>query len=44
MKMKMKMKNTSHRYDIKRPKSTHKHKYSTYNLIMMIPRRILRNT
>ena len=30
MKMKMKMKNRSHRYDINRPKSRRGHKYSKY--------------
>ena len=34
----MKMKNRSHRYDINRPKSRHRHKYSKYKkcLSMMI--------
>ena len=30
VKMKMKMKNKSHRYDINRPTSRHGHKYSKY--------------
>ena len=38
MKMKMKMKNRSHRYDINRPKSRHGHMYNKYKnrLGMMI--------
>ena len=39
MKMKMRKKNISHRYDINRPRSRHGHKYSKYNtclsMIMM---------
>ena len=30
MKIKIKMKNKSHRYDINRPKSRHEHKYGKY--------------
>ena len=30
MKMKMEMKNRSHRYDINRPRSRNEHKYSKY--------------
>ena len=30
MKMKMKIKNRSHRYDINRPNSRYEHKYSNY--------------
>ena len=39
MKVKMKMKNRSHRYDINRPRSRHGHKYSEYEkcLSMMMP-------
>ena len=39
MKMKMKMKNRSYRYDINGPRSRHGHKYSTYQLcrsVMMV--------
>ena len=40
MKMRMKMKNRSHRYDINRPKSRHGQKYSKYtkylSIIMLI--------
>ena len=38
MKIEMKMKNTSHRYDINRTRSSHEHKYSKYkkHLSMMI--------
>ena len=31
MKMKVKIKNRSHRYDINRPRSRHGHKFSIYN-------------
>ena len=30
MKMKIKNKNTSHRYDVNRPRSRHGHKYNNY--------------
>ena len=38
MKMKMKMKNRSHRYDINRPRSRYGHKCSKYKnyLVMMV--------
>ena len=38
MKMKIKMKNRSHRYDKNRPRSSHRHRYSQYKkcLTMMI--------
>ena len=38
MKMKTKIKNKSHRYDINRPMSRHGHKYSKYKkcLVMMM--------
>ena len=40
MKMKMKMKNISHRYNINRPWSRHGHKYSKYkkciSMVMLI--------
>ena len=36
MKMKMKMKNISHRYDINRPRSRHGHKYSKYKKCLSI--------
>ena len=39
MKMKIKMKNRSHRYDINRPRSRHGHKYGTckkYLTMMMV--------
>ena len=40
MKMKMKIKNGSHRYDINRPRSRHEHKYSKYkkclNIMMLL--------
>ena len=31
MKMRLKMKNRSHRYDINRPRAGHEHKYAKYN-------------
>ena len=49
MKMKMKMKNRSDRYDINRPRSRQEHKYSKYKkcltiMILIYIRQHLRNT
>ena len=36
LKMEMKMKNRSHRYDMNRPKSRHGHKYSKYKKFLSV--------
>ena len=36
MKMTLKMKNRSHRYDINRPRSRHGHKYTKYKICLSI--------
>ena len=36
MKMRLKMKNRSQRYDIKRPRPRHGHKYSKYEMCLSI--------
>ena len=36
MKMKIKIKNRSYRYDINRPRSTHGHKYSKYEKCLTV--------
>ena len=36
MKMRLNMKNRSHRYDINRPWSRHGHKYTTYKMSLSI--------
>ena len=36
MKMRLKMKNRSHRYDINRPRLRHGHKYTKYKMCLRI--------
>ena len=36
MKMELKMKNRSHKYDINRPKPRHGHKYTKYKICLSI--------
>ena len=45
IKMQMKMKNISHRYDINRPRSRHGHKYNKYkNYLSIMMLYVIRNT